>query len=174
MIRSKILGIIMAGGKGERLVPLTTERGKPAVPFGGKYRIVDFVLSNFVNSGIFSVYVLVQYLSQSLIDYLADFLVQPRLDAGPLHHRRAAPDADGGNVVPRHRRRRHSKPQPDSRLRPRLRGGLRRRPHLPHGHQPDAGLPRGETGARHDLRPARAPWTRPNRSASSMSPKPGA
>ena len=70
MIRSKVLGIIMAGGKGERLVPLTSERGKPAVPFGGKYRIADFVMSNFVNSGIFSVYVLVQYLSQSLIDYL--------------------------------------------------------------------------------------------------------
>jgi glucose-1-phosphate adenylyltransferase len=51
----------MAGGKGERLMPLTNERGKPAVPFGGKYRIVDFVLSNFVNSEIFSVYVLVQY-----------------------------------------------------------------------------------------------------------------
>jgi glucose-1-phosphate adenylyltransferase len=70
MIRSKVLGIVMAGGKGERLSPLTNERGKPAVPFGGKYRIVDFVLSNFVNSGILSVYVLVQYLSQSLIDYL--------------------------------------------------------------------------------------------------------
>jgi glucose-1-phosphate adenylyltransferase len=70
MIRSKVLGIVMAGGKGERLMPLTNERGKPAVPFGGKYRIVDFVLSNFVNSGIFSVYVMVQYLSQSLIDYL--------------------------------------------------------------------------------------------------------
>jgi glucose-1-phosphate adenylyltransferase len=70
MIRSKVLGIVMAGGKGERLAPLTNERGKPAVPFGGKYRIVDFVLSNFVNSGILSVYVLVQYLSQSLIDYL--------------------------------------------------------------------------------------------------------
>jgi glucose-1-phosphate adenylyltransferase len=70
MIRSKVLGIVMAGGKGERLVPLTSERGKPAVPFGGKYRIVDFVLSNLVNSGVFSVYVLVQYLSQSLIDYL--------------------------------------------------------------------------------------------------------
>jgi len=68
--RSKVLGIIIAGGKGERLSPLTRERGKPAVPFGGKYRIVDFVLSNFVNSGIFSTYVLVQYLSQSLIDYL--------------------------------------------------------------------------------------------------------
>lgn len=70
MIRSKVLGIVMAGGKGERLKPLTSERGKPAVPFGGKYRIADFVLSNFINSGIFSVYVLVQYLSQSLIDYL--------------------------------------------------------------------------------------------------------
>ncbi|MGH7361508.1 MAG: sugar phosphate nucleotidyltransferase, partial [Candidatus Methylomirabilales bacterium] len=68
--RARILGIIMAGGKGERLHPLTRERSKPAVPFGGKYRIVDFVLSNFVNSGIFSLYVLVQYKSQSLIEHL--------------------------------------------------------------------------------------------------------
>lgn len=66
----RILGMIMAGGKGERLYPLTKDRSKPSVPFGGKYRIVDFVLSNFVNSGIFSSYVLVQYLSQSLIEYL--------------------------------------------------------------------------------------------------------
>ena len=66
----RILGIIMAGGKGERLYPLTKDRSKPSVPFGGNYRIVDFVLSNFVNSGIFSSYVLVQYLSQSLIEYL--------------------------------------------------------------------------------------------------------
>ncbi len=66
----KILGMIMAGGKGERLYPLTKDRSKPSVPFGGKYRIVDFVLSNFVNSGIFSSYVLVQYLSQSVIEYL--------------------------------------------------------------------------------------------------------
>ncbi|OGR71776.1 MAG: glucose-1-phosphate adenylyltransferase, partial [Elusimicrobia bacterium GWC2_65_9] len=50
--------------------PMTHERSKPAVPFGGKYRIVDFVLSNFVNSGIQSIYVLVQYMSQSLIEYL--------------------------------------------------------------------------------------------------------
>ena len=70
MRRARILGIIMAGGKGERLHPLTRERSKPAVPFGGKYRIVDFVLSNFVNSGIFSIYVLVQYKSQSLIEHL--------------------------------------------------------------------------------------------------------
>lgn len=60
----------MAGGKGERLMPLTELRSKPAVPFGGKYRIVDFVLSNFVNSGIMAVYVLVQYRSQSLIEHL--------------------------------------------------------------------------------------------------------
>jgi glucose-1-phosphate adenylyltransferase len=66
----KVLGIILAGGKGERLYPLTKVRSKPAVPFGGKYRIVDFVISNFVNSGIFSLYILVQYLSQSLIEYL--------------------------------------------------------------------------------------------------------
>ncbi|HOW28537.1 MAG TPA: glucose-1-phosphate adenylyltransferase [Elusimicrobiota bacterium] len=70
MKRPKVLGIIMAGGKGERLFPLTKERGKPAVPFGGKYRIIDFVMSNFVNSQILSIYVLVQYMSQSLIDYL--------------------------------------------------------------------------------------------------------
>ena len=44
--------MIMAGGKGERLQPLTRDRSKPAVPFGGRHRIVDFVLSNFVNSGI--------------------------------------------------------------------------------------------------------------------------
>ncbi|MEK7389259.1 MAG: glucose-1-phosphate adenylyltransferase [Elusimicrobiota bacterium] len=66
----RVLAIVLAGGKGERLHPMTHERSKPAVPFGGKYRIIDFVLSNFVNSGIQSIYVLVQYMSQSLIEYL--------------------------------------------------------------------------------------------------------
>ncbi|MBI3553907.1 MAG: glucose-1-phosphate adenylyltransferase [Elusimicrobia bacterium] len=66
----RVLAIILAGGKGERLYPLTHERSKPAVPFGGKYRIIDFVLSNFVNSGVQSIYILVQYMSQSLIEYL--------------------------------------------------------------------------------------------------------
>lgn len=70
MARPRILAFILAGGKGERLYPLTRERGKPAVPFGGKYRIVDFVLSNFVNSGIYGLYVLVQYKAQSLIEHL--------------------------------------------------------------------------------------------------------
>lgn len=69
---TKVLGLIMAGGKGERLYPLTRDRAKPSVPFGGKYRIVDFVLSNFVNSGIRSLYVLTQFKSQSLIEHIRD------------------------------------------------------------------------------------------------------
>jgi glucose-1-phosphate adenylyltransferase len=75
-----ILGIVLAGGKGERLFPLTKHRAKPAVPFGGRYRIIDFVLSNFVNSGILSIYVLTQFKAQSLLEHLdkgwrtADFL----------------------------------------------------------------------------------------------------
>ena len=62
----------MAGGQGTRLHPLTRDRAKPAVPFGGKYRIVDFVLSNMVNSQIYSIYLLVQWRSQSLIEHLKD------------------------------------------------------------------------------------------------------
>src|SRR5208282_306158 len=68
----RTLAFIMAGGQGVRLHPLTKERAKPAVPFGGKYRIIDFVLSNLVNSGIYSIYVLVQWRSQSLIEHLKD------------------------------------------------------------------------------------------------------
>jgi glucose-1-phosphate adenylyltransferase len=70
MARPKVLGFILAGGKGERLFPLTAFRSKPSVPFGGRYRIVDFVLSNLVNSQIYSIYLLVQYKSQSLIEHI--------------------------------------------------------------------------------------------------------
>jgi glucose-1-phosphate adenylyltransferase len=66
----RVLAMIMAGGRGKRLSPLTRDRAKPAVPFGGKYRIIDFALSNFVNSGIHSIYVLTQFLSQSLSEHL--------------------------------------------------------------------------------------------------------
>jgi glucose-1-phosphate adenylyltransferase len=68
--RRRILAFILAGGRGDRLQPLTRERSKPSVPFGGKYRIIDFVLSNFVNSGIYALYCLVQYKAQSLIEHL--------------------------------------------------------------------------------------------------------
>ncbi len=70
--RIRVLGIVLAGGKGTRLYPLTRERAKPAVPFGGTYRIVDFVLSNFINSGINSIYVLTQFRSQSLLQHLSE------------------------------------------------------------------------------------------------------
>jgi len=62
----KVLTFIMAGGKGERLLPLTKDRTKPAVPFGGIYRIIDFTLSNCINSGLRRMYILTQYKSSSL------------------------------------------------------------------------------------------------------------
>ncbi len=70
MAHPKILAFVLAGGKGERLYPLTAYRSKPAVPFGGRFRIVDFVLSNLINSHIYSIYLLVQYKSQSLIEHV--------------------------------------------------------------------------------------------------------
>ncbi|MFZ5587525.1 MAG: glucose-1-phosphate adenylyltransferase [Thermodesulfobacteriota bacterium] len=65
-----ILAIIMAGGKGERLSPLTLDRSKPSVPFGGHYRLIDITLSNCINSAIYKLMVLPQYKSQSLVDHL--------------------------------------------------------------------------------------------------------
>ena len=69
-LTSGTLAVIMAGGRGERLKQLTTSRAKPATPFGGKFRIIDFVLSNCVNSGIRQICVLTQYKSQSLIEHV--------------------------------------------------------------------------------------------------------
>ncbi|MFH0800253.1 MAG: glucose-1-phosphate adenylyltransferase [Pseudomonadota bacterium] len=65
-----IISIVLAGGQGERLRPLTNERAKPAVPFGGHYRIVDFVLSNLVNSGFLRILVLTQFKADSLLRHL--------------------------------------------------------------------------------------------------------
>jgi glucose-1-phosphate adenylyltransferase len=91
-----VLAFVMAGGEGTRLHALTEHRCKPAVPFNGKHRIVDFVLSNLVNSEIYSIYLLVQYKSQALIEHvrqswqLARFLpdhfvtvVPPQMRNGP-------------------------------------------------------------------------------------------
>ena len=66
----RIAALVLAGGRGERLHPLTAERTKPAVPFGGKYRIVDFVLSSLLNSNIRAIFVLTQYKAQSLLEHL--------------------------------------------------------------------------------------------------------
>ncbi|KGI66487.1 glucose-1-phosphate adenylyltransferase [Mycolicibacterium rufum] len=64
--RKKVIAIVLAGGEGKRLMPLTADRAKPAVPFGGIYRLIDFALSNVVNSGYLKVVVLTQYKSHSL------------------------------------------------------------------------------------------------------------
>lgn len=69
---AKVLTFVLAGGAGNRLLPLTEENAKPAVPFGGKYRIIDFALSNLINSHLCSIYVLVQYRSHSLLRHLRD------------------------------------------------------------------------------------------------------
>jgi hypothetical protein len=70
MPRDRVLALILAGGKGSRLDPLTRERSKPAVPFGGRYRIIDFVINNFINSGFFKIKILTQFKSNSLIEHI--------------------------------------------------------------------------------------------------------
>jgi glucose-1-phosphate adenylyltransferase len=67
----KVFGVVLAGGEGRRLWPLTRDRAKPAVPFAGNYRLVDFALSNLVNSGYLRIAVLTQYKSHSLDTHLA-------------------------------------------------------------------------------------------------------
>lgn len=71
-MQHKVVAFVLAGGRGSRLYPLTKERAKPAMPFGGKYRVIDFVLSNLINSGVYSIYVLIQFKSQFLLRHLRD------------------------------------------------------------------------------------------------------
>ncbi|GGR38925.1 MULTISPECIES: glucose-1-phosphate adenylyltransferase [Agromyces] len=66
MVARKVFAIVLAGGEGKRLMPLTEDRAKPAVPFGGQYRLIDFALSNLLNSGLRQIVVLTQYKSHSL------------------------------------------------------------------------------------------------------------
>ncbi|MCA9543825.1 MAG: glucose-1-phosphate adenylyltransferase, partial [Myxococcales bacterium] len=68
--QTQLLALILAGGEGRRLMPLTRDRAKPAVPFGGRYRLIDFVLSNLVNSGYYQIKVLTQYKASSLISHI--------------------------------------------------------------------------------------------------------
>lgn len=80
MQTDRIIAFVMAGGQGARLQPLTQARSKPSVPFGSRYRIVDFVLSNLVNSQIQTIYLLVQYKSQSLIEHVRKaWIISPLL-----------------------------------------------------------------------------------------------
>lgn len=70
-MRTDVLAIVLAGGEGKRLYPLTRDRAKPAVPFAGRYRLIDLVLSNLVNSGVNKISVLTQYKAGSLMQHLA-------------------------------------------------------------------------------------------------------
>src|ERR671924_1079825 len=71
MAHPHVFAMVLAGGEGKRLAPLTADRAKPAVPFGGDYRLVDFVLSNLVNGGYLKIVVLTQYKSHSLDRHIA-------------------------------------------------------------------------------------------------------
>ena len=71
MRNSRVFAMVLAGGEGKRLAPLTADRAKPAVPFGGNYRLIDFALSNLVNAGQLKIAVLTQYKSQSLDRHIA-------------------------------------------------------------------------------------------------------
>src|SRR5262249_14800550 len=83
----RVLGMVLAGGEGKRLFPLTADRAKPAVPFGGNYRLIDFVLSNLVNAGYLRICVLTQYKSHSLDRHISQnwrFFRPTRGDIHPL------------------------------------------------------------------------------------------
>ena len=104
--------VILAGGEGSRLGVLTEKRAKPAVPFAGKYRIIDFTLSNCVNSGISDVMILTQYRPHSLNEHIAS---GPAVGPRPEFHRRRAdlpalPGPLGHRLVQGHRRRDHAEP----------------------------------------------------------------
>ena len=154
----RTLAVILAGGEGARLSILSEKRAKPAVPFGGKFRIIDFALSNCVNSDIDNVAVLTQYNPRSLSDHIGsgrpwDLDRNRRRDPHPAAVHRARQDQ---RVVPRHRGRRppeHVGGGPGARRR-RPRPG--RRPRLQDGLLAVRRLPPPAPGRRHDRRPPRA------------------
>ncbi len=71
MYKDDVIVMILAGGEGKRLYPLTKDRAKPAVPFGGRYRIIDFVMNNFINSGFYKIKILTQFKSDSLNKHIS-------------------------------------------------------------------------------------------------------
>ena len=87
-----VFGLVLAGGEGKRLAPLTADRAKPAVPFGGNYRLIDFALSNLVNGGFRRIVVLTQYKSHSLDRHISHD-VAPVAAARQLRHPGAGADA---------------------------------------------------------------------------------
>ena len=134
--QNNVFAIVLAGGEGKRLSPLTLDRAKPAVPFGGNYRLIDFALSNLVNAGYRRVVVLTQYKSHSLDRHISTtWRLSPLL--GNYVAPGAGPDAPRPVLVPGLRRRHPPEPQPAARRTARRRHRVRGRPHLPHGPRAD-------------------------------------
>src|SRR3970040_641767 len=111
MAEPNVLVIVLAGGEGKRLLPLTNDRAKPAVPFGGSYRLIDFALSNFANAGYLKIVVLTEYKSHSLdrhISLTAALSQKPNLnsDGRPANRRVFGPEhiyrMDPRQMVERH------------------------------------------------------------------------
>src|SRR6266545_4706990 len=102
MAQPKVLSMVLAGGEGKRLAPLTADRAKPAVPFGGDYRLIDFALSNLVNGGYLRIVVLTQYKSHSLDRHIAiTWRMSPLLGnyVTPVPAQRGHPPGDGDVAV---------------------------------------------------------------------------
>ena len=142
----------MAGGRGERLKQLTEDRCKPATPFGGKFRIIDFVLSNCLNSGIRQISVLTQYKAHSLIQHIGRGWGFLRGEFGEFIEIIPGAAAPRARVVPGHRGRAVAEHGTDPRAPPAARARARRRSHLQDGLRPDDRLPRREGSGHHRRR----------------------
>ena len=141
----QVLGMVLAGGAGKRLAPLTADRAKPAVPFGGLYRLIDFALSNLVNAGMRRICVLTQYKSHSLDRHITTTwrLSQPARQLRDAGARAAAPRPA---LVHRLRRRDLPVAEPDLRRPARHRRGVRRGSRLPDGPAADDRSSTSSTG----------------------------
>ena len=136
-------------------VPLTADRAKPAVPFGGNYRLIDFVLSNLVNAGYLRICVLTQYKSHSLDRHITQTWRMSDA-AGQLRHAGAGAAAARPALVHRQRRRDPAVAEPDLRRPSRLHRGVRRRPRVPDGPAPDGRAAHRVRGGRDRRRAAGA------------------
>ena len=162
-----VLVILLAGGAGERLHPLTAERAKPAVYFGGPYRIIDFTLSNCINSGLRRIFIATQYKSLSLSRHIRMAWNIVSEELGEFIELLPPAEARGRTLVPGHGRRRLPEPvfhrpgiaEPRGRAvgRPRLQDGLLEDAPLPH-RQGSRRHHRHTRGARSRRAAASASW----------------
>ena len=112
MAMDDVLAIILGGGRGTRLFPLTLKRSKPAVPIGGKYRLIDIPISNCLNSDLRQIFVLTQFNSESLNKHVAMTYKFDMFSSALRERAGRRADRGGRQLVPGHRRRRSPEPAP--------------------------------------------------------------